>query len=255
MESKIICKGCKHTWNKVSIRKHLSHPTNRSCNDSYSSEEHIAFQNEADLRNKQKHSELIQTIRGTADPSLVPDDTTIICKVCQKPFKNIYMHLERDKKGCKDNYCPEDLTTLENDRKRKRKEKREEYKPKIAASMRAIRSSQSEPDKKKQCISWYLAKKSKHEMKPMNHHLWSFFKEGQDTPIFPCICCHKLKYPKGVVELTEKTRGKIDDDLFENSCFYDDSFKVRGKLYLCRNCTDLLTDQESHLWQIKEDQG
>ena len=28
---------------------------------------------------------------------------------------------------------------------------------------------------------------------------------------------------------------------------------MRGKFYLCRNCQELLTDQESHLWQIKED--
>ena len=76
MESKIICKGCKQSWNKVSIRKHLSHPNFRGCKDSYSSEEHIAFQNEADLRNKQKNLELIQTIRGTADhpPS---------CEICK----------------------------------------------------------------------------------------------------------------------------------------------------------------------------
>ena len=67
VESKIICKGCKKSWDKVSIRKHLSHPTNRSCKDSYSNEEHIAFQNEAELRNKQKKSQ--KNVQQSSQPN------------------------------------------------------------------------------------------------------------------------------------------------------------------------------------------
>ena len=156
-ESKIICKGCKKSVNKVSIRRHLSKSIKKGCKKSYTSEELDAFQNEAELRIVHKKLERKQIKRGTANQSLGTDDTRVICKVCLRPFTNLFMHLERDKKDCKNGYSQEDLTTLENDRKRKR----DEYK---AADKRARRSSQSEPEKKKQRHSKYLAEKLKNEI-------------------------------------------------------------------------------------------
>ena len=167
-KSNPICKGCKKSLDKVSILKHFTYPKNINCKDSYSSEELIAFQNEADLREKQKRLERKKIKRRTDNPSLVADDTRSICKVCQRSFKNLYMHLERGKQGCKDNYCQEDLTTLENDRQRKR-----------VASKRAWSSSQSEPDRKKRRSNEYLANKLNQEMKPMSHHLWCFLKKDK----------------------------------------------------------------------------
>ena len=86
----------------------------------------------------------------------------------------------------------------------------------------------------------------------MDHFLWSFFKECDDTPIFPCICCDKMCFPRSIIELDKKTKDKIPEDLFTNSCQYDDTYKVRGNFFLCRTCHDKLVDQEDHLWKFNE---
>ena len=84
-ESKIICKGCKESVDKVSILMHLSNTTKKGCKNSYTSEELDAFQNKATLRRKQKKLEVLQIKRSTDNQSS-DTDTRVICKVCHKPF-------------------------------------------------------------------------------------------------------------------------------------------------------------------------
>ena len=88
----------------------------------------------------------------------------------------------------------------------------------------------------------YNSEKHKTQMEPREFHLELYLKECRNTPIFPCICCHWLKFPKGV-KVFILGHTKINPGLLEKSCKFNESFKVRGCFYLCINCHWLLTNE------------
>lgn len=63
--------------------------------------------------------------------------------------------------------------------------------------------------------------------KPVDFHLESYREECKNTPIFPCICCHKLKFQEGIKPLSQ-SKEKISKELFGKSCHFDESFKLRN---------------------------
>ena len=104
-----------------------------------------------------------------------------------------------------------------------------------------IHSSATEnEEKKKRNLRYATAKQTRREDPNFEECLMRFKKACKDTPIHPCICCHRMMFKKGVKEFNEKVAEKIGDDLLKMSCMTEndttiDTFKVRGKLYLCSN--------------------
>lgn len=185
-------------------------------------------------------------------------------------YSSLIIHIGRAK-DCKSFYGPEKLEAmrkeLRNSRKRKeRASKTDLEKEEILKKRRSQYDSEKEkarkksyykenpekrkqkyhmtPEKQRQEINKneYESKKQIVRLLPQEAHLDSYHKECRNTPIFPCICCHRLRYPKGVKIITIPPI-QIKSDLFENSCTFDNSFMIRDNFHICLNCNLLLTDK------------
>ena len=67
-----------------------------------------------------------------------------------------------------------------------------------------------------------------------------FFSAVRDGPIYGCVCCHRIKFKKGVVEYDDSLKQKINaqrSDLLEKAVGIPSSkFYVGGNLFLCEDC-------------------
>ena len=82
------------------------------------------------------------------------------------------------------------------------------------------------------------------DAKPIKYYIDLYNMECKDTPIFPCVCCHHLRFLKGV-HILKEVQDKISPELSKKSIKYDDSFNVRGNFYICRSCHDNLTNPDN----------
>ena len=67
-----------------------------------------------------------------------------------------------------------------------------------------------------------------------------FFLSVRDGPIYGCVCCHRIKFKKGVVEYNTALKEKINNhnpNLTEKAVGREDSkFLVNRSFYLCEDC-------------------
>ena len=58
-------------------------------------------------------------------------------------------------------------------------------------------------------------------------------------------------FKQGIREFNDAVKEKIGESLLKKSCLYDDTFKVRDKLYLCQSCNlNLTTKKKRPSWSV-----
>ncbi len=64
-------------------------------------------------------------------------------------------------------------------------------------------------------------------------------------PVFPCICCHRILFHSAVSEINvEQLKGKIGQDLTSSTVSFNETFFVKGRLYMCTTCLRTLKRQK-----------
>ena len=67
-----------------------------------------------------------------------------------------------------------------------------------------------------------------------------FFESVRDGPIFACVCCHRIRFEKGVVRYDTELKSRItqaDPDLLEMAVGTPpNKFCVKESFYLCIDC-------------------
>merc|ERR1711981_862235 len=67
-----------------------------------------------------------------------------------------------------------------------------------------------------------------------------FFSAVRDGPIYGCVCCHRIKFKKGVVEyntILKEQISSINPKLLEKAVGEEESkFLVGDNFYICEDC-------------------
>ena len=167
------------------------------------------------------------------------------CYVCQKTFKNIIMHLALSK-TCEDDYPIAPLTKL----RRLNKKKRSAYLKKYHAENRTRRLkemkqnySQNRPKKLQ-----YMKQKYKEDQKKLCENFEQqkalFFKDIQYGPVFPCICCNRDLFERGVNLVTEEFVQELKQNSLDTCIRLDPELEFNGQHYLCKNCYSILKNKK-----------
>ena len=182
------------------------------------------------------------------------------CNVCKKTFKQILRHLSLAKK-CQDKYPSEEIDRLKDlSRKRKTHYLKEYHKAKKSERLEKMKQNHKEkgPEraiKKKQNHAANRTKrlesmkqrdiKKKEEISnafKMKKEL--FFKEIQYGPIFPCVCCNRDLFQRGVNVVTPEFVQQLVKDSLDPYVRLDTELKVNDQHYICKNCYSILKNKK-----------
>ena len=197
------------------------------------------------------------------------------CFVCKKTFKQLLRHLSLSE-PCKDNYPLAQILRLrllskkrvqnfqqnyysknKTDILKKRKAYHATNKEQVLKK-RKIHHSENKPKILKKKKIHYVAKRSKilkgkkknyaiqnkkrYKNFPLNKKL--FFKEIQHGPIFPCICCNRDMFERGVKIVTEQFRQLLNENDLNSCVRLDPDLKINGNHYICSSCHSTLKNKK-----------
>ena len=169
----------------------------------------------------------------------VPSEETVKsnhCRACKRSFPDtsaLLYHVGRAKK-CKPDYASE-IHDFRSFLKKKRDKVFAKKHPQIVKDRQKKWESANKKDISKKKAKAYAEKKDRESYQPSNKRVKDFRLETRFGPIFPCMCCNRLKFKKGVRECTkERLLRYISPDIYDISV--DDTYKRANKLYLCHTC-------------------
>ena len=86
-------------------------------------------------------------------------------------------------------------------------------------------------------LEYYQKKKTEKEDCEVHREL--FEAEIEWGPVFPCVCCRRDLFKRGVVKINDALLNFFEEEKLDN--FVDLSLEVNGSNYICFNCKLILT--------------
>ena len=149
------------------------------------------------------------------------------CQSCNKKLKSILGHIAKSE-DCK-KYYSDNSQELEKLREKSRKRKRVKVQESHALRSKVMRSIENKKyyqENKKQIIEKYHSR---------NNSISNFYKEIQYGPIFPCVCCKRRLFERGMKVFTERFQEILIESSLQS--YIDLSMpKINGILFICDTC-------------------
>ena len=160
------------------------------------------------------------------------------CFICQKKVNHILKHLAKSK-SCKQNYPMDQLKDLKEDSIKRKVDYQRNYKKEHQKDQKEYTKKHLKIKQKRQ----YQTQKSE-EKKDISIKLKNFFQDIKYGPIFPCVCCCRDMFKRGVKVVTDDFKKQLEDDTLISCLKLEDGFLVDGDHYICLNCHRVLKNKK-----------
>ena len=127
-----------------------------------------------------------------------------------------------------------------------RKSKAKEYYAKTAAQKKSrakANYAKNKPLRKRQMKDNYIKVKAQ-ICKDFPSKLKSFFKEIQHGPVYPCVCCNRDMFKRGVKKVTRAFLSILKKNDLESCVKLNSSLLIDGHYYICSSCHSTLKNKK-----------
>ena len=171
------------------------------------------------------------------------------CYVCGKDLKQLTKHLAKNF-DCMENYPIFHLHRLRKRSaaianlkrlKNKNLKRRLNYDP-VAKSIRNRQNYEKHQRITKRAKYQQNKKTLKDAMQTFHSVMFqNFFDDIKFGPIFPCVCCHRSLFLRGVKEFDNLIKKTLKNASLDRCVTQNNDFVRNGKMYLCSTCYRTLT--------------
>ena len=167
------------------------------------------------------------------------------CMVCKKRFKQLLKHLGKSW-NCVDNYPILPLHRLRKQSAAKVKEKKSLNNN---VKRRRLYDPVKESARNKKKYERYQKAKYQQNRRLLRETMQTFhdsmfqrfFEDIKFGPIFPCVCCHRSLFLRGVKEFDNLIKKTLENASLDICVTQQNDFVRNGKMYLCLTCYRTLT--------------
>ena len=166
---------------------------------------------------------------------------SITCLKCEKPFKNILLHLNKNS-ICRNHYSQESFDELTKQckklaRDQKNLKRRQNYDPQAESERQKLKYDAAKESVRNKTKYVHQLSTRKESMKTFNQKMFlDFFEEIKFGPIFPCICCMKCFTLRGVRIANTNFVEKLQNLEMTHCIDTNERLKINGNFHLCHTC-------------------